>query len=287
MSLLDELKQEAEKRKADADQVGKQKADRDETYKTIIEPQMSALFDYLTKLVDHLKVVKPKSELSFELQGYGPVVAAIDHDYELKNVYGQNKYSREIEYSVNATVMTDRCAQVEVQGAMRLKSIQSAFERVRLVGMQNLIKNDNGEAIGGTYRARGKIRMGAQISGDADTGALKISFNNIDGFGNITKTIQAQAIDEKLFDAIGRYLLRSSFDLMREQLPDDVRNQIKNKVAQDQLRRTWENKILDLQTEELPKLRRDFSFFARLSQTITDWRARKLRERGNTPPKKV
>jgi len=58
--LLDELEQEAQRRKATADDAGKRKAEREQTFLTQIEPGLGALYEYLQKLTASLNMLTPK-----------------------------------------------------------------------------------------------------------------------------------------------------------------------------------------------------------------------------------
>src|SRR5262245_53460997 len=71
VGLLDELEQEAQRRLATAGDAQKRKAEREETFRTQIEPGMTALYEYLQKLTASLKVLKPKKQQRYALTGYG------------------------------------------------------------------------------------------------------------------------------------------------------------------------------------------------------------------------
>src|SRR5688500_12690859 len=98
MGLLDELEQEAQRRKATLDQAERQKQERESVYKTQLDPAMQALYEFLAKLVDNLKFLKPKRPQLFKLAGYGDVVGYLEHDYELKT--SAQPWSKEITLTV-------------------------------------------------------------------------------------------------------------------------------------------------------------------------------------------
>ena len=83
MGLLDELEQQAQQRKANADDAGKRKSEREEIFRTKLDPGMTALHDFLGKLVANLKILRPKKQLRYTLAGYGEIVGYIEHEYEL------------------------------------------------------------------------------------------------------------------------------------------------------------------------------------------------------------
>ena len=84
MGLLDELEQEAQARKATADDAEKRKAEREEIFRTQLDPGMTALYEYLQKLTASLKILKPKTQLRYALGGYGDIVGYVEHEYDLK-----------------------------------------------------------------------------------------------------------------------------------------------------------------------------------------------------------
>ena len=68
--MLDELEQQAQQRKANADDAGKRRAEREEIFRTQLDPGMTALHEFLGKLIGNLKVLQPKKQLRYNLAGY-------------------------------------------------------------------------------------------------------------------------------------------------------------------------------------------------------------------------
>lgn len=85
MGLLDDLENEAQRRKAEADRAVEVKTERESAYRTILEPAMGKLRAYLTELVEKIKVLQPKIAIRHEIAGYGDVVAYVEHEYELRD----------------------------------------------------------------------------------------------------------------------------------------------------------------------------------------------------------
>ena len=255
MGLLDELEQEAQRRKATLDQAERQKQERESVYKTQLDPAMQALYEFLAKLVDNLKFLKPKRPQAFKLAGYGDVIGYLEHDYELK--INSQPMSKEITLTVTCTVATEECAPLEVQGAAKVKATNAAFQKHRLAGMAESKKDDAGEVTHATFRPRGKIPLSANIAADAESGMVRMTFNNFDGFGTLTRSVAPPQFTDQLFDDLARYVAREPSNLFREDLPDDFRKQLQQMVQQEQLKRKWENKIAEQQREELERLKRE------------------------------
>ena len=134
MGLLDELEQEAQRRKATADDAGKRKAEREQVFLTQIEPGLGALYEYLQKLTASLKILTPKKQQRYVLNGYGEVVGYIEHDYDLK--ISAQPGNKEIKLSFPCAIAGEECPTIEVQGASKVKTVAGAFQRYHFGGMR-------------------------------------------------------------------------------------------------------------------------------------------------------
>jgi len=267
VGLLDELEQEAQRRKATQDDAGKRKAEREEIFRTQIEPGMSALYEYLQKLTASLKILKPKKAQRYSLPGYGDVIGYIEHDYEFQ-ISSQNT-TKEIKLSFPCAVASDECPTIEVQGASKVKTVAGAFQRFHLGGMLDPKKDASGEVVSARFNAKGRIPLSATFIGEAESAVMRINFVNIEGLGSVTKTIPGAQLTDQLFDDIGRFLTREPNKLLHEALPDSYRSQLRSKVQQDLIKRRWETKISDQQQQELAQIKRERSMSGRLARLVT------------------
>ena len=104
------------------------------------------------------------------------IVASIDHDYELKS----NKLSptsHEVVLNFHATVSSEECPTVDVHGAGKIRTLNSLFQKYRLAAMHEFKKDDSGEMVSATFKARGRIPLNATIATDAETTIVRLSFS--------------------------------------------------------------------------------------------------------------
>lgn len=269
MGLLDDLEQEAQRRKAslgDAEQV---KLEREQAFKTRLEPGLQAFHEYLAKLTANLAFLKPKTQLSFDIPGYGTVVANVEHEYDLR-ANAISPVSKEVVLLFSANVATDDCPTVQVQGAQKIRTLNSFFQKARLAGIAEFKKDEAGEMVQASFRARGKITLNVTVAADAESGVARLSFTNFDSFGTITKSASPQQFDEKLFDEVGRFIARETNSLFRETLPEDFRKQLAHKVQQEQLKRKWESKIAEQQAADLDRARKEQGLKGRFDKAVKD-----------------
>ena len=120
-------------------------------------------------------------------------------------------------------------------------------------------KDTSGDLIGATFRAKGRIPISAHFHADAESGVLRMSFAHFDGFDTTVKSIAPAQVDAALYEQIGRYLVREPNTLLREDLPEAYRKQLRSKVQQQEIKRRWENRITDSREVELSELRRAYT----------------------------
>ncbi len=267
MGLLDELEQEARRRKASLGDAEKLKSERDAAFKTLLEPGMMAFHDYLVKLVANLVFLKPKTQQRYEIPGYGAIVANIEHEYDLK-ANKPSPSSNEITLNFSATVASEECPTLDVEGSAKIRTVNSFFQKHRLAGIQEFKKDDSGEMIRATFRARGKIPLSVAILADAESGQVRMNFTNFEVLGVASKTVPPAQFNEQLFDEVGRFISRQESSLFRESLSDDYRRQLQQKIQQDNLKRKWEAKIAEQQAADMDKLKRDQGLKSKLNQAV-------------------
>jgi len=267
VGLLDELEQQAQQHKANADDAGKRKTEREEIFRTQLDPGMTALHGFLGKLIANLKVLQPRRQLRYNLVGYGDIVGYVEHDYDLK--VNPLPASKEITLSFPCVIASEECPTIEVLGGPKVRTVAAAFQRYHLGGgMQDPKKDANGEIVSARFNARGKIVLHATFLADAESATIKTTFVNFDALGTATKTFQPAQLKTEFFDEIGRYIMREPSNLFQEDLPDSYRVHLRSKIQQDEMKRKWETKISEVQQQELEKLKREQSLAGKFSKLI-------------------
>ncbi|MBL0163558.1 MAG: hypothetical protein IPP82_07925 [Xanthomonadales bacterium] len=264
MGLLDELEDEAQRRKSNDEDLVALKAARELAYRKVLEPAMGNLFAYLTELAAKLKQLQPKIAIRHSLAGYGDVVAYVEHEYEVREA--RQPSSKEITVSFFAAVASSECPNVQIEGSARVRAVSALFQRHRLGAPLAAAKDASGEISGATFKAKGRIPLTASFFADAASGQLRMSFSNFDDFSAVTKTVAPDQVNETLYDEIGRYLMREPTEMLREVLPEDYRSQLRARVHHEEVKRRWESQIHARQQEDIAMLKREYGIGARFNR---------------------
>jgi hypothetical protein len=261
VGLLDELEQEAQKRRQHGDDSSRLKAEREAAYRQHLEPALDRLHAFLSELIHKLRTLQPRIALHYHVPGYGEIVGHIEHEYRLSE--SKQASSREIQLEFQCVIASDECPSVDVEGASRVRAVSGFFQRHRIGGMQSPQKDAAGELVSATFRAKGRIPLTARFHADAENGVLRMTFCHFDGFDTTVKSVAPAQIGEDLFEQIGRYLVREPNTLLREDLPESYRNQLRSKIQQQQIKRRWETRISESREAELAALRRAYTIGGR------------------------
>jgi hypothetical protein len=254
MGLLDELEKEAERRRAGDDEQEKAREERERIYREACEPAMQALAEYLGELFKKVQTLKTRTRLSFDLPGYGVVVAETEPEYQFRQTREPGRIRLEI-VGV-AQVLSEECPLLQVDGVSKVKAMNRLFQQCRLGGMQPMLKDEAGEVSSASFRARGKIDMSGEIEANAGSAQIRLSLTNFEGYVTNTRSFPPERLTEDFFDGIGRYLLCQSSAALKESLPEDVRSQLKARLAQQELKKRWEDKLAERQKAEYQALAR-------------------------------
>lgn len=241
MGLLDELEQEAERRRAEAAVQAAARGDREQVWREHLAPAMASLAAYLEKLTANLGYLKRRARLEYQLPGYGPVVAYADPEFQLNSAPTKTAHDITLEWA--GQVAVEECPMLDVEGIARIKALQGVFQGHRLSGLVESRKNANGEAVWARFQARGRVPLKLHVIAEQDTGVARMQFTNLEGFGSSGRSFSAEQLNAELFDALGRFITREDLEFARERLPDDLRRQLRSRIERDQLKREWEQKL--------------------------------------------
>lgn len=241
MGLLDDLEKEAERQREEEARAQAERERREQVWEQTLQPGLLALEAYLKQLTEKLAFLKRKIRMGYPLHGYGEVVAQVEPNFVVRAETGRGSYEVVMEYV--AHVISEDCPAIQADSVARVKTLLSILQQHGLGGINDARKNPNGDVVAARFQARGKIPIVLSAHGSIDTGIARISFTNLEGFGQSTRNFTPEQLNSQLFDALGRFITREETHFAQEAVADDVRKSLQMKLQRDQLRRDWEGKL--------------------------------------------
>ncbi len=251
MGLLDDLEEEANKRRESEEEVLKRKR---ELFKETTIPAMENLYGYLQRLAKTLNFLKSERRAVYHIAGYGDVVCRIASDM---NVQAQMPmFSRDIRLTVTGVIDEAACPVVKVDGTSRIDAMIEVFRRAGFEAMQKADRDERGAYVSARFQAMGKIQMVATFAADMHSDQLRMEFSNFDALQVRKQTLAVTALNDEMLDSLGKYLAHQQNYVFREAVSEENREAWRAKLQQEEKRRDWEQKIAAVQSEEEEKLRR-------------------------------
>lgn len=252
MGILDELKQEAERRRT-GEQAALPEEPKEGLWSERLGPASQRLYEFLKQLTTHLNTLKKRVKVSYNLPGYGDVVAFIEPPYTLKATPGTD--SVEILLDCSATVAAEECPVLETEGLVRTQALTAVFAKHRLSGLQEAKKNANGDVIAGRFQARGKIPLNLTVEAGQALGVARITLTNFYGFATTLRSFRHAQLTEALFESLGRYITHDDASFAREDVDDDVRRTLAAKVQREQAKRRIEQDLAEQAIDDEARVR--------------------------------
>jgi len=249
MGLLDDLEQEAQKKREEKEEVLARKR---EFFKSTTIPAMDSVYDYLARLSKSLNFLKSERRTKFKVLGYGDVVVRIENDMSLQAQ--MPGYAREIKLSVTGIVDTAACPLLKVEGASKVEALTDAFRRCGFDGMQRAERDERGNVLSAQFQPYGKVMMVASFYADMNSETLRMDFANFDSLGVRKETVLITAVNDDLLDQIGKYIALQQNYVVRETITDEMRESWRRGLHNETQKREVETKIATQQAKEMERL---------------------------------
>ena len=247
MSLIDQLRNQANVVK-EAQELEQQKAaKREQAYRQVIVPKLNGIVSYFTELFDHLNLVKPDIRASFKINGIG----------EMNNAQQRN-YMISADSVANTRVVkaTYECA-AEAPITVSFSGKRQVEEQVRYL-IENQIRFTH-KVIPGNFRHEEQVECTIQplipisivFEADIENSLIYMTCSNHENIGMWRRALSPGDITEAFCDELGRYMIRELASFRTTQLTDDIRKQLAEKVqAEKELRQIELDKAVHRMIED-------------------------------------
>lgn len=236
MALLDELKRQAERVRADEQSKLELQARQEAFYRADIRPAMQRIRDYLVELLDQLKVVQPEIRGEFGIPGRQAPVRALQSlpILTLDSRDNPRRLSLRLEYGVDNLRFRVEPRQDAEEARAFLDGAGQTFSDWPVRGP--------GDEIIGLHFAVDKFRVPAslEILADVEQQRLVFASVNIRSFHQQQDQLPPTAVDADWLDRLGLYLLGQGSSPVRLQIGDAERAALQRQVEEDRARRERE-----------------------------------------------
>ncbi|RDH87545.1 MAG: hypothetical protein DIZ78_02955 [endosymbiont of Escarpia spicata] len=246
MSLLDELKHEAERLQQPDNEQDSPEVRQEVLYQSTLRPRMRAILRYLSELAEQLQLVNPDVSCTYELPGYGEIQGLRQQDYIVNaDSTDQTKTIRlrfncatenELEFSVTPKSEADATRSFLESQQMRFAEWPVRDMEQRLVGL--------------TFQVQVKVEVIFLFQADPEQGGIRMITSNFEGFSIKRHLYMPEKITEKWLDDLGNFILRKHEKLHSLDISDSEKEKIRKRLQMEKQQREKETQEM-LQREEV------------------------------------
>jgi hypothetical protein len=253
MSLLDELKREAEARQASVT-VDQETAQREADYRQRIRPAMLKILHYLSELTDQLKVLDPDAYQDYTLPGIGLVKGLRQGDYVVNADSTENIKSIRLRFSCT----DEREREYAVKPKSTADETRAFLEAQVMRYAEWPIRDPQQGIIGLNFQLAVKVNVNFIFKADLKQGTITLIISNFSDFKVEESVVQPERIDETWLDNLGNCLLRRRKNLYDLEITDNDKAAIRLKLEEAQRQREAElQEAIQREREEREEARRN------------------------------
>ncbi len=260
MSLRDELRKEADKKKAEEALLLSSQEKLQQVYEEKLLPKMQHIYDYFKEIVEYLEFLKEPIRIGEYSPRYKNLGELVQQDYKLSTdkFGGVAKYDelKEIMFrfycSGEGKFPLDVFSQSEVEQQIKFLTAKKVpFEWSRQ-------HNEATQAIA-CFMIERKIPVLIRFSVDLEAQSINLTIHNHYNFDVIERSYSCDDINEKFLDKLGRFLLRKDNSFIEIDISEEEKAAIRAHLQKE--REKSEQSITYVQP--LPE-KESAGFFSRL-----------------------
>jgi len=236
MGILDDLREEAERRKGhESDAKAKQKT-LDDVYRQDLLPRMQRIYAYLEEMVGHLNYIKPQITVSAydaEVKGLGDL-DQLDYKVSSDGRGGIGNVDELVDVALSFSCEGEGEARYDLEGGHR---IEGECHKLHMQGMRfDVIRHaERGSVIPrATFVVQRKVPIQIRFTVDKEAGQIHLAILNVDRLETRKMTLTPAQINGGFLEELGKYVLRKDNRFMVIDLSEEHRQEIRRRLMEDQ-----------------------------------------------------
>ena len=250
MGILDDLKNQADDKKAIEEREKQRQIELHEYYQKNIHPKMLQLYTFLNEFIEHLNYIKKVTKVSYPIAPDGSLVEFEQSDYKI--TIDSTKAITDMNLRFNCKL--DETLVYELENSERILSYTDVLHSYRIDFDRVDIKDNNYELISAKFKIKGPISINVILQADIQTSSINMLLSNFEKPGASKHIYKERHITEEFIDGFGKFILRENLSFLKLDIADEDKDKIRQKIQADLHRRKQEleesERLLRLEEEQ-------------------------------------
>jgi hypothetical protein len=229
MGLLDDLKNQADSKRASEQDEAARKAEREQFYREKILPRMIKAYQFFNELIEHLNYVNLETIVNYPLLADGKLQPLRQEGYKV--VIDSSKALKRIDVSMEGVL--DNPIEFEIFG---MDAVMKHADRIERYSFRHDRKDKKDPASMETVSARfilqGPLPLKVTIEADVDESKLIVTVRNFNEPGFTKYTLSVEQFSDEFLDQLGKFVLRKEDRLFgkSEELSEAAKKQLRDRM---------------------------------------------------------
>jgi hypothetical protein len=257
MGLLDDLRQQTSEQEVEDKKTNSQKANTEEIYRTQTQPKLKELYSHLLELAKHLNYLKKEIHARYIINAENQGVELLQSDYDAH--IDSTTETKLVTFALKCTF--PRNVEFSVNEPQKVTNNIQFFQKYNLQHQVTERKNEQHQIQGARFTVKASVTARFTFEADIEKACIKLTYVNFDQYGPISHIIKPEDINDDFIDQFDRFIIRENKDFLKENVADDVREQIRLKIEQENRERSEELKTAEKkQKDEEEKVAEESAF---------------------------
>jgi len=229
MGILDDLKNQAEDKKAKEEQEKRRQIELHQYYQKNIHPKMLQLYTFLNEFIEHLNYIKNITKVSYPIAPDGSLVEFEQSDYKI--TIDSTKAITDMNLRFDCTL--SEILVYEIENSERILSYTDVLHSYRIDFDRVDVKDNNYDLIRAKFKIKGPISVNIILQADIQTSSINMLLNNFDKPGSSKHIYKERHITEEFIDDFGKFILRQNPMFLKLDIAEEHKEQIREKIQED------------------------------------------------------
>ena len=241
MGLLDELKEKAEEKRSQSEQLAALEAEAANFYRDQLQPRMYLAYNFFQQLVDHLKVVDETCQVAYPLLPDDGTATCEQRDYSI--IIDSRDEPTQLELRCKAHL--PQAIEFDIKGKNDVLRHSQLLDKFDMKYERTDSKDARFDLEGAHFKLIGPIPVRVAIKANLENKNLSVIFKNFETPGIKSARVIPGKFNEEFLDKLGRYILRQPVNLFSGELSEEARRKLREKLEQQRQEEERERRALE------------------------------------------
>lgn len=230
MSLLDELKKQAEAKQSQ-DQIDKQRqAELEAISRDAVLPKLVQIYTYLQELLKQVDILQADVRADYNLKGCGNLIGLRQEAYEIRSDSRDNMTN----LTLGFYCVGEGEIKFELDTQQQVEQQKDYFKQHDLAFTSRDYRDERHNISHALFTFAPRIQVAFDFQLAKDLAMITLTVRNYEGLGIHRYQLEPSRIDDDFLDELGRYILRRENTFLKLDISENYRQGLRQKLANEE-----------------------------------------------------